>query len=134
MLVFRHLIAISACTTLALSSQTAATAQITQTRSDLPTNDDLVASQETQKQFPRITSTQELDPSPNPLLFPTNPEEVEIKKLRAITLQQAIEAGQRNNRQLQRSRLELERSRFQLREASADLFPSLDGQLNYQQK
>jgi len=66
-----------------------------------------------------------LNPSPNPLQFPTRPEEVRIQGTQPITLQQALELAQRNNRQLQVARLNLERSRATLREAQAALLPNV---------
>jgi outer membrane protein TolC len=67
-----------------------------------------------------------LNPSPNPLNFPTRPEEVRLTDSQAITLQQAIELAVRNNPTLQQTRLELEQSRFALREARAANSPTLD--------
>lgn len=67
-----------------------------------------------------------LNPSPNPLQFPTRPEEVRIQGSQPITLQQALELAQRNNRQLQVARLNLERSRATLREAQAALLPNVN--------
>lgn len=66
-----------------------------------------------------------LNPNPNPLQFPTKPEEVRIQGTVAISLAQALELAQRNNRQLQVAKLELERSRSALREAQAALLPNL---------
>ncbi|WP_322742334.1 TolC family protein [Gloeocapsopsis crepidinum] len=66
-----------------------------------------------------------LNPSPNPLQFPTRPEEVRIQGTQPITFQQALELAQRNNRQLQVARLNLERSRAALREAQAALLPNV---------
>lgn len=66
-----------------------------------------------------------LNPDPNPLQFPTRPEEVQIQGTQPITLQQALELAQRNNRQLQIARLNLERSRDTLREAQAALLPNV---------
>lgn len=76
-----------------------------------------------------------LNPSPNPLQFPTRPEEVRIQGTQPITFQQALELAQRNNRQLQVARLNLERSRAALREAQAALLPnaSLNAGLNRSQ-
>lgn len=65
-----------------------------------------------------------LDPSANPLLFPTRPQEVEIQTTQPITLEQAIELAQRNNRQLEAARLTLERTQFALQEALAAEFPT----------
>jgi len=67
-----------------------------------------------------------LNPDPNPLLLPTQPEEVEILGTQPITLEQAIELAYRNNESLQIARLELERSHEALREARAALLPDLD--------
>jgi outer membrane protein TolC len=66
-----------------------------------------------------------LDPDPNPLLFPTQPEEVEVIGIQPITLRQAWELAQRNSRELQNALLELERTRAQLREAQAANNPTL---------
>jgi OMF family outer membrane factor len=67
-----------------------------------------------------------LNPSPNPLQFPTQPEEVEIVGTQPITLEQAIDLAIRNNRELQVSRLELERNQAALREALAANLPTLN--------
>lgn len=71
-----------------------------------------------------------LNPDPNPLSFPTKPEEVKLRGIQPITLQQAIELAQRNNRSLQVSRLQLERSRAALRQSQAASFPTLSVQSN----
>jgi outer membrane protein TolC len=67
-----------------------------------------------------------LNPSPNPLNFPTTPEEVTVTQSQAITLQQAIELAIRNSPTLQQTRLELVQSRDALREAQAANAPTLD--------
>ncbi|ELR97021.1 TolC family protein [Gloeocapsa sp. PCC 73106] len=67
-----------------------------------------------------------IEPSANPLLFPTNPEEVNVQEVIPITLQQALDVGLRNNKDVEIARLELERSQSQLREAQAALYPTLD--------
>jgi outer membrane protein TolC len=66
-----------------------------------------------------------LNSNPNSLQFPTKPEEVRIQGTQPITLNQALEAARRNNKQLQVSLLELERSRAGLRQAQAALLPNL---------
>ncbi|BAZ27825.1 outer membrane efflux protein [Cylindrospermum sp. NIES-4074] len=74
------------------------------------------------------SSAQVLDdfnPSPNPLQFPTKPEEVKIQQTTPISLAQALELARRNNRDLQVAILQLERSRSALRESQAALFPTL---------
>lgn len=68
----------------------------------------------------------DLDSGANPLLFPTDPDEVDIETVQPITLEQAVEVAQQNNRELQISRLQLQQAREQLREARAALFPTLD--------
>jgi OMF family outer membrane factor len=65
-----------------------------------------------------------LAPNPNPLQYPTKPEEVQIQKIQAITLEQALELARRNNQELQVGLLELERALAQLKEAQASLLPS----------
>lgn len=66
-----------------------------------------------------------LNPNPNPLQFPTKPEEVRIKGTVPISLAQALELAQRNNRDLQVAILQLERSRSSVRASQAALFPTL---------
>ncbi|MEH2206267.1 MAG: TolC family protein [Nostoc sp.] len=66
-----------------------------------------------------------LNPNPNPLQFPTKPEEVRIQGTVPISLAQALELAKRNNRDLQVAILQLERSRSALRESQAGLFPTL---------
>lgn len=65
-----------------------------------------------------------LNPSANPLLFPTRSEEVQIKNSQEITLDQAIELARRNNRDLEAARLTLERTQFALQEVNASQFPT----------
>ncbi|OKH32463.1 hypothetical protein NIES2119_26150 [[Phormidium ambiguum] IAM M-71] len=67
-----------------------------------------------------------LVPNPNPLQFPTRPEEVNIDITRPLSLQQAVELAQRNNRALQVARIQLEQAQAQLREARAALYPTVD--------
>ncbi|HEY9798358.1 MAG TPA: TolC family protein [Leptolyngbyaceae cyanobacterium] len=65
-----------------------------------------------------------LNPSANPLLFPTQTEEVQIQTTQPITLQQSLELAQRNNRELQAAQLTLERNRSNLQEALAAEYPT----------
>ncbi|MGA9377526.1 MAG: TolC family protein [Phormidium sp.] len=67
-----------------------------------------------------------LIPNPNPLQFPTRPEEVNIEVTQPLTLLQAVELAQRNNRPLQVARLQYEQAQAQLREARAALYPTVD--------
>lgn len=69
-----------------------------------------------------------LNPNPNPLQFPTKPQEVRIEATDAISLEQALELARRNNRQLQVALLTLERSQANLREAQAAEYPTLSVQ------
>ncbi len=92
-----------------------------------------VLSQNLRSQNPAITEVlpqslpapSKLNPSPNPLQFPTKPEEVRLEAAEGISLQQALELARRNNRQLQIALLILERSRANVREAQAEEYPTL---------
>lgn len=66
-----------------------------------------------------------LNPSPNPLLIQTAPEEVEIIGTQPLTLEEAIELAYRNNPDLRVALLEVEQSRASLREAQAELYPTI---------
>ncbi len=66
-----------------------------------------------------------LNPSRNPLLLPTQAEEVKIQGTQAITLEQALEQAKRNNNDLQVSILKLEQSKAALRQAQAALLPTV---------
>lgn len=70
-----------------------------------------------------------LNPDPNPLQFPTKPEEVRLRGVQPISLQQAIELAERNSLTLQAQRQQLDRSRAALREQQAALFPQLNTQV-----
>ena len=72
-----------------------------------------------------LPTPSKLNPSPNPLQFPTKPEEVRLEAAEGISLQQALELARRNNRQLQIALLTLERSRANVREAQAEEYPTL---------
>ena len=70
-----------------------------------------------------------LEPNPNPLLFPTKPEDVRIEQTESITLQQAIDLARRNSQVLQIADLQLQQSRSALREQQAALYPDLNFQM-----
>ncbi len=100
----------------------------------------LAQAQELNPQKPVITPIQPsgrtpipgfLQPSPNPLQFPTRPEEVDIEVTQPLTLQQAIELARRNNRDLQVAQLQLESAQAAEREARARLFPTVDLQVEF---
>lgn len=71
-----------------------------------------------------------LEPNPNPLLFPTQPEDVRIEEIQAITLQQAVDIARRNSPTLQIADLQLQQTRSVLREQQAALYPDLNFQMD----
>lgn len=77
---------------------------------------------------PSTSFPEELEPDPNPLLFPTTPDDVRIRQTQPITLQQAVDLARRNNRELYSAELELERNRALLREAQAANLPTVNAQ------
>ncbi|BAY27869.1 outer membrane efflux protein [Calothrix sp. NIES-2100] len=105
-------------TTFAKNADAETTAQILQSQS-IPNNNS-------------ASILDNLNPNPNPLQFPTKPEEVRIQRNVSITLDQALELAKRNNRELQAAQLQLERSQGALREAQAALLPNanINGNLN----
>jgi outer membrane protein TolC len=70
-----------------------------------------------------------LEPNPNPLNFPTNPEDVRIEQTESITLQQAIDLARRNSQVLQIAQQQVEQTRGVLREQQAALYPDLNFQM-----
>jgi len=72
-----------------------------------------------------------LEPNPNPLSFPTLPEEVRIERTQAITLQQAIDLARRNSETLQVAELQLQQSQAALSEQRAALYPDLSLQVDF---
>ncbi|MEO0769514.1 MAG: TolC family protein [Cyanobacteria bacterium J06649_4] len=62
---------------------------------------------------------------PNPLSFPTLPEEVEVDRNPVVTLEEAVELAYQNNQTLQASLLALEQARAALEEARAARLPSV---------
>ena len=75
---------------------------------------------------PSIEDLDNLDPSGNPLSFPTDPNEVRVDTQKPITLEQAVELSLKNNKDIEQARLVVERSEFALREERAALYPNLD--------
>lgn len=73
-----------------------------------------------------IPSTEKLNPSGNPLSFPTQPDEVKVDTQQPITLEQALELSLKNNKEIEEARLQVERSEAVLRQEKAALFPTLD--------
>ncbi|HAE05306.1 MAG TPA: TolC family protein [Richelia sp.] len=76
-----------------------------------------------------------LNPNPNLLQFPTKLEEVKVRGVQPITLEEALELARRNNRDLQLALLRLKRFKGALLEAKSALYPSLgiQTQINRQQ-
>ena len=66
-----------------------------------------------------------LNPDPNPLSFPTQPDEVKIEGTQPITLKQAIELAIRNTRSLQEARLNVDNAQAQLRGQEAQNLPTV---------
>ena len=67
-----------------------------------------------------------LNPSANPLQYPTKPEEVRVEQTQSITLEQALELARRNNQELQVSLLQLEVAKAAVKQQQAALLPSLN--------
>ncbi len=72
-----------------------------------------------------IPSTEELNPSGNPLSFPTKSEEVKLDAQQPITLEQAIELSLKNNKDIEVARIQIESDAAALRQEKAALFPTL---------
>jgi len=72
-----------------------------------------------------IPNTEELNPSGNPLSFPTKSEEVKLNSQQPITLEQAIELSLNNNKDIEVGRLQIESDEAALRQEKAALFPTL---------
>jgi len=62
---------------------------------------------------------------PNPLSFPTVPEEVDIERNPLVTLEEAIQLAYNNNQALQTSLLQLEQAESALDEQQAALLPTI---------
>ncbi|MBP0022260.1 MAG: TolC family protein [Cyanobacteria bacterium SBLK] len=77
-----------------------------------------------------IPPPENLDPGSNPLLFPTEPDEVRIDLSQPITLEQAIALTRRNNQDWRVAWLNLEKADAALRQALAANFPSLSAEIN----
>jgi outer membrane protein TolC len=91
------------------------------------------AAQEIQPAQQSIPDVEKLNPSGNPLSFPTTPEEVKVDAQKPITIEQALELSLNNNKEIEEARIQVEQAEAALREQKADLYPTLDlrGGLNY---
>lgn len=74
--------------------------------------------------IPGLDAPESLNPSADPLLFPTIPQEVQINLTEPITLEQAIILARRNNPQITQAQLEIDRAQARLRETYAAEFPT----------
>ena len=72
-----------------------------------------------------------LNPDPKLLDVPKTEEQVTIDLDQPITLQQALELAQRNNRDVQVAELQLQQSQAELREAQAALLPTASAQAGF---
>lgn len=115
-------------TAIALSHLTASvaqtpnvTAQQIAQESDLPDTDREIES----GQQP-ISDVEKLNPSGNPLSFPTTPEEVQVDAQKPITLEQALQLSLKNNKEIEEARIQVERAEAELKQQKADLYPNLD--------
>lgn len=79
-----------------------------------------------------VEETEPLNPSSNPLNFPTEAEEVRVDEVIPVTLEQAIELARRNNQTLKEARLNLNQAKEQLEEALGSEFPTLRLQTDFQ--
>ena len=67
-----------------------------------------------------------LETNPNPLHYPTLPEEVRVVLRQPITLEQALELARRNSRTLESARLNLEQAQEGLKVSLAARYPQLN--------
>ncbi len=72
-----------------------------------------------------------VNPKAKALLFPTKPEEVKLLGVQPITLQQALNLAERNNRDLAIARLQIDQGQAAVRENEASLYPTLDLQSSF---
>ncbi len=71
-----------------------------------------------------ILNIDRLNPSPNPLSFPTQADEVKVNTQKPITLEQAVKLSLKNNKQIEEARIQVVRSQAGVRQAKAALFPT----------
>jgi outer membrane factor, OMF family len=96
-------------------------------------NDTQDTTQEIEPAQQSISDLEKLNPSGNPLSFPTTPEEVKVDAQKPITLEQALELSLNNNKDIEEARIQVERAETEVRQQKAALYPTLDltGGLNY---
>jgi outer membrane factor, OMF family len=96
------------------------------------TNNNQPTKENTPVSSPRDTTR--FNSNANPLLFPTKPKEVSIEKQQSVTLEEAVEIALKNNKDLQVARIELQRAEDGLRASLASQLPTLDGDLEFNQR
>jgi len=129
MLLKRNLQAIITCFLVAVTySQTATAQELNRPNSDAQN----IAQPNSEKQIK--PAPENVNPSANPLIFPTKPKEVEIENAQSITLNQAIEIALKNNKDLQVARIQLQRSEATLNAALAERWFTVDGDLEFNQR
>ena len=74
-----------------------------------------------------------LNPVPNPLLVPTRADQVRLRGVQPITLQQALDLAERNNLTYRNFQFRLSSSLAQLRAAQSSLYPTLSLQSTFAQ-
>lgn len=73
-----------------------------------------------------ISDVEKLNPSGNPLSFPTTSEEVQVDAQKPITLEQALQLSLKNNKEIEEARIQVERAEAEVKQQKADLYPNLD--------
>jgi outer membrane factor, OMF family len=115
-------------TAIALSNVMVAVAQASDTVAQkvAQESDTLDTTAEIKPAQPSISDLKKLNPSGNPLSFPTTPEEVKVDAQKPITLKQALELSLKNNKTIEEARLQLERAEFEVKQQKAALYPTFD--------
>lgn len=125
MATLRYLVAIGVSVAIAIGNTEVCAAQ------DLPSSIQSQPTLSTAKIPPAIAkktlTPERLNPSANPLILPLKPDQVQIRRVEPITLQQAQNLARRNNRDLQTTLFNLERSRALLQEAQSSQYPTVNG-------
>ncbi|ACK71888.1 outer membrane efflux protein [Gloeothece citriformis PCC 7424] len=109
-------------------------AQTLQQPTSPQTNPPQTSTPPTTNPFPPPPIPEFLNPGANPLLYPTNPTDVDIRAVEPITLEQAVEIALKNNEQLQQARLALQRAQAELREARAQLYPEVRTNIDFERE
>jgi outer membrane protein TolC len=109
-----------------LAQRTPATPKNPTAPAATPANPVPVAPREVQRPPAPAELPSYLNSNPNPLQFPTTPQEVQVTGTQPLTLAQVIELARRNNKTLQSSLLVLEANQASLRAEQASLLPNLN--------